>query len=87
MTIKPFVILKRMHYIYFIEIYANFIRYDVQSFFFSIGIIISDESKAILNRIDDFLHEVITDLNNGKKIEISVQNRKEWSNCLFEDGR
>lgn len=46
---------------------------------------LSEETKAILEQIENIMLNAITDLANGNKLKITVQNRSTWSNCTFED--
>lgn len=48
---------------------------------------ISAESRAIIDRIERFIASVVEDVRNGNRIQIFVQNRQNWDNCLIENER
>lgn len=56
-------------------------------YFFSPRIEISAQATAILHRIEIFIFGILNDLQNGNRIVIAVQNRRDWSNCFLENER
>lgn len=54
---------------------------------FSSPIQISEQSRAIIERIERFISGVLNDMRNGNRIQIIVQNRRSWANCLTENER
>lgn len=70
-----------LHQVHFIV----FAHYDHD--LFSSPIQISEQSRAIIERIERFISGVLNDMRNGNRIQIIVQNRRSWANCLMENER
>lgn len=64
----------------------NHLKYHT-FYFQSEPIQISARSRAIIERIEQFVAGVVNDLQNGQRIQITVQNRTDWTNCIVENER
>lgn len=63
------------------------VRQIFSNSFFSPRIEISAQARAILHRIEVFILRILNDVQNGDRIVIVVQNRRDWSNCFLENER
>lgn len=48
---------------------------------------ISARSREIIERIERFIADVVNDLRNGQRIQVVVQNRTDWTNCIVDNER
>lgn len=63
-------------------------NFRFETFYFqSEPIQISVRSRTIIERIEQFISGIVNDLRNGQRIQIVVQNRTDWTNCLIENER